>query len=141
MPYLRQYNIFISHAWAYDDHYDRLERMLLSAPNLKIANYSAPQDKPLAPPENGLISGLELRNRITEKLKHAHVFILISGMWVKYRKWVQYEIEEARRMEKPIICVRPYASLRVPSDLEEYADCIVGWNTQSIVEAIRELAL
>jgi hypothetical protein len=139
LPFLRQYNIFISHAWAYDEQYQRLEEMLLTAPNIKIVNYSAPKDKPIAPPDEP-ISTLRLKNAITEKIKYAQAFLLISGMWIKYRQWVQYEIGEARRMEKPIICIKPYGSQRVPRDLETYADRIVGWSTASIVQAIRDLA-
>lgn len=140
LPYLRQYNIFISHAWAYDEQYQRLKELLLAAPYLKIVNYSAPKEKPLVPSENGLVSEFELKSRITEKIRHSQAFLLISGMWVKYRSWVQYEISEAKRMGKPIICIRPFASQRVPADLETYADRIVGWSTNSIVQAIRDLA-
>ncbi|WP_286952841.1 MULTISPECIES: TIR domain-containing protein [Aminobacterium] len=139
MPTLRQYNIFISHAWDYDQHYDRLVSLLKEARYFKMLNYSAPRDKPLAPP-NCNISEYELARRIKEKITHAHVVIVIAGMWVDYSKWIHYEIDTAATMRRPILCVKPWGHKCVPKDVEFYANKVVNWDTSSIVNAIRELA-
>ena len=140
MPQLRQYNIFISHAWAYDEHYQRLENLLSAYPNFKIVNYSAPKTKPLFSPDDP-VSQKELKAAITEKIKHAQIVIIISGMWTDYRKWIQYEIDEALRMGKPILSVKPHGHQRMPGDVEEYSNRIVNWNSNSIITAIREMAM
>lgn len=42
-------------------------------------------------------------------------------------------------MEKPIIAIMPWGSSVMPADLRVKATRVVGWNTASIVGAIREL--
>ncbi len=139
MPSLRQYNIFISHAWSYHDEYDRLEQMLINAKYFNIVNYSAPREKPLAPPDEP-VSKAQLKRAITEKIRHAQVVIVIAGMWANHRDWVQYEVDEAQRMGKPILCVLPRGQERSPVDLRNLADKVVKWSVDSIVGAIREIA-
>lgn len=43
-------------------------------------------------------------------------------------------------MNKPILAIQPWGQQRFPSYVTQNADKIVGWNTSSIVFAIRELA-
>ena len=52
---------------------------------------------------------------------------------------MKYEIDESVRMGKPILAVLPWGQQRVPSYITMHADKIVGWNTNSIVSAIRSL--
>lgn len=40
MPYLKSYNLFISHGWYYNYDYERLIHLLNNAPNFKWKNYS-----------------------------------------------------------------------------------------------------
>ena len=50
MPYLKTYNLFISHAWAYGESYNRLINLLNQAPYFSYKNYSAPavwMEKPI----------------------------------------------------------------------------------------------
>lgn len=60
-------------------------------------------------------------------------------MYTSYREWMQYEIDESVRMGKPILGIRPWGNTMVPAYVSLYANEIVGWNTDSIVSAIRRL--
>ena len=60
-------------------------------------------------------------------------------MYTSYREWMQYEIDESVRMGKPILGIRPWGNTMVPTYVSWYANEIVGWNTDSIVSAIRRL--
>jgi len=54
---------------------------------------------------------------------------------------VQREIRIAKQdYSKPIVAIRPWANEQVSSVVSDNADRLVGWNTDSIVSAIRELA-
>ena len=55
--------------------------------------------------------------------------------------WIQTEIEIATRYQKPIIGVRPWGQERIPQAVQDAADEMVGWNTYSIVSAVRRYAL
>ena len=54
------------------------------------------------------------------------------------RKWINLEIELAQEMGKPIIAVEPWGAERTSAAVKNAADKIVGWNTYSIISAIRE---
>jgi len=51
---------------------------------------------------------------------------------------VNWEIEEAHRLDKRIVGVweRGANECELPEALEKYADAIVGWHGESIVDAI-----
>lgn len=138
MPTLKTYDLFISHAWQYGGEYNRLNDLLSSAPYFYYRNYSAPTDKPLHN-LNGtdVTTKAQIKAAIDRKIARVNCVVVISGMYTAYREWMQYEIDAAVRMEKPIIAVSPWGSTMVPEYVQKYADEIVGWNTDSIVSAIR----
>jgi len=83
-----------------------------------------------------LLSGL-MKNHIF--LGRANVVIILGGMYVAYSEWIDYEIDEAVRMGKPIIGVRPWGQERMPQKIQDVANKIVGWNRESIIQAVRDL--
>lgn len=138
MPALYNYRIFISHAWKYGNEYDRLVQLLDSAPWFSYYNYSAPKEKPLALSSPNA-SHQEIARAITAKIQQAQVVLVIGGMYTLYHEWMQYEVDEALRMRKPIIAIMPWGSSFMPTTLSAKATCIVNWRTGSIVTAIRNL--
>ena len=134
MPQLRKYKVFISHAWAYNDDYYRLEQMLNSASNFDWENLSVPRHDPI-------LSSSQLEARLHDQMRPASVFLILSGMYVSQSDWIQYEINFARRIGRPIIGIRPWGSQMIPEAVQRGASEIVGWNTESIVTAIRAWAL
>ncbi|KEH89134.1 hypothetical protein Z965_03870 [Clostridium novyi A str. BKT29909] len=140
MPKLYDYRLFISHAWKYNDDYDRLINLLNDAKYFSYYNYSAPKEKPLFP-EGTPLTNNKIANKITDKISPSQITIVISGMYVAYKDWIQYEIDESKRMGKPILAIKPYGQSEGPTPkyVSENADKIVNWSTTSIVSAIREL--
>lgn len=138
MPKLYDYRIFVSHAWKYGDDYRRLINLLDNALYFSYYNYSAPQEKPLFPVGTPLTNNM-ISTAITNKIKPSQITIVISGMYVQYKDWIQYEIDESKRMGKPILAIKPWGNERIPSYITQNADMIVNWQTNSIVSAIRML--
>lgn len=130
----KMYGLFISHAWDYD-HYQRIENMLDEAEDFEYRNYSVPEHDPLH-----ARTDRELEEALYNQIRPASVVIILSGMYAHYRKWIQKEIDIAVEMGKPIIAVVPRGGLRMPQEVQEVADEIVGWNTASIVDAVRRLS-
>ena len=142
MPALKTYDLFISHAWKYGASYDRLTEMLDNAPNFSYRNYSAPKDDPLKNLDGSDVTiKKEIKAAIDRKFAPVNCVVVISGMYTAYREWMQYEIDTAVRMGKPILAVRPWGGEKTPTYVQDYADEIVSWNTNSIVSAIRQLSL
>ena len=81
----------------------------------------------------------EIQELISAKIRPSQITIVLSGMYAAHSDWMKYEIDESVRMGKPILAVLPWGQQRVPSYITMHADKIVGWNTNSIVSAIRSL--
>ena len=132
MPELRIYNVFISHAWNYNDEYYRLRDMLNNAANFSWRDYSVPSHDPLTG---------ALRQQFMDRIQLTHIVLVLSGMYATYSDWMQREMRIARNMGKPILAIIPQGAERVPTDIQAMANDIVRWNTQSVVDAIRRLAI
>jgi len=134
MPTLRTYKIFISHAWKYNDDYYRLVKFLNAASNFSWTNLSVPEHDPVA-------DSVKLTAALNDQMRPANVFLILSGIYVAHSDWINYEINFARRIGRPVIGIRPWGAERLPQAVQNGAVEIVGWNTDSIVSAIRSHAL
>ncbi len=136
MPALKTYDLFISHAWTYNAEYHRLVEMLRSAPNFYWRNYSVPDHDPLqARTTAALVAAL---NR---QVRPVNAVLILSGMYVNHREWLQAEIEMAQAYRKPIIGVVPWGAERIPAPVQNTATVLLRWHTDSVVSAIRPHAL
>lgn len=140
MPPLKTYDLFISHAWTYDAAYYRLVEMLEEASNFKFRNYSVPSHDPVIDP-NTTVGDRKLRAMLRNQIRPVNCVLIISGMYAAHRKWIQAEIDIAQSYAKPIVGIRPWGSQRIPTVVQEAAHEMVGWNTSTIVKAIRTHSL
>ncbi len=141
MPKLKLYNIFISHAWAYDDDYHRLVNLLDAAPHFNWHNYSIPHNKPVLGLYTILFRRLRLIKEIDEQIRPTNCVLVICGMYLARKPWCKREIFIAQKYDKPIVGILPRGNERIPKVVKNYAAEIVHWNTNSIVDAIRKHAL
>lgn len=134
----RYYDLFISHAWTYSERYDGIVRLLNSVPGFHWRDYSVPQNAPLVD-SNTLIGKRILTGLLDEQIRQSSCFILVAGMFVHHREWVQIEIDIARAYGKPIVAVRRRGQERTPVEVEALSNAIVNWNANSLVNAIFEV--
>lgn len=136
MPPLKSRSLFISHSWSYGDAYEKLVAFLDSAPNFQYKNYSVPKNDPVHNAPNLAA----LYEAIKKQMVFCDVVLIMAGKYATYSKWIQREIQIAKQdYSKPIVAIRPWANEQVSSVVSDSADRLVGWNTNSIVTAIREL--
>ncbi len=138
MPELKLRDLFISHVWRKEENseYYRLVSLLRDANNFAWRNYSVPEHDPL-----NTKTDKELRAKLDAQIKPVNCFVIISGMYVNYRKWIQEEIEIALKYNKPIIGVVPLGQVSTPKIVQQIAKEMVNWRTDSIVAAIRKYSL
>ena len=129
------YNLFISHSWSYSDQYDRLVSLLNSNPYFYYRNYSVPKYDPI----HNAPYDYQLRAAIRQQIAPASCVIILAGVYSTYSKWINIEIQLAEDMGKRIIAVEPWGSERTSIVVKQAADRIVGWNANSVINAIREL--
>ena len=135
---MNTYNLFISHSWKHSDAYDRLVDLLRARSYFAFQNYSVPTDDPIHDAGNDT----ELRREILNQMRPCHVVLILAGVYATYSKWINIEIDLAQggfTSSKPIVAIRPWGAERISTPVSAAADKIVGWNTESIVSAIREL--
>lgn len=138
MPALKTYDLFLSHMWRKIDNseYYRLENLLKQANNFAWRNYSVPEHDPL-----GTKTDKELREALDRQIRPINCFLIISGMYVNHRKWIQEELDIAKSYGKPIIGIIPQGQERIPVEVQNAAKEMVGWNTDSIVTAVRKWSI
>lgn len=134
MPLLTDYKLFISHSWKYDEDYRRIIDFLNKANYFRYSNFSRPFDNPL---DCFRHTNNELTQRLEQQIAPTQVVLVVSGMYVAYSKWIQKEIDIARYYNKPIIGIKPWGNINTPMAVSSVANEIVGWQTDSIIEAIR----
>ena len=134
MPKLRRYRIFISHAWKYNRGYYWLIEHLDKVPNFVYTNYSVTERAPV-----DAVNNEKLKEELRQQIRPVRVVIILGGMYVAHSDWIQFEIDFAKQLNKPILGIRPRGAARMPQTIQDVADKIVGWNTPAIVRAIRRL--
>ncbi len=119
------YNIFISQLKDDDDEeYNRFIGKLEASHDFQWKNQS--------------ISDKTDKEQIQEQMKDVDVVIILSGLYSKNKNLIEQEIDMARKLEKPIVIIRPYGMENVPGRIEDAASEVVGWNTSCIVDSVRE---
>ena len=138
MPALKNYALFLSHVWRTDHNseYYRLVGLLNQASYFYWRNYSVPEHDPL-----GTKTDSELRQALNRQIRPINCFLVVSGMYVYHRRWIQEEIDIALSFGKPIIGLIPWGQERVPMEVQNVAKTMVNWQTSSIVGAIRAWSL
>lgn len=135
----RIFNLFISHAWNYGERYQGIVRLLESDDSFVWRNYSVPKDDPLVDPGTE-IGRRKLTGLLKEQIRSCSCFILVSGMWVYHREWIQTEIKIAQDYRKPIVGVRRRGAVVTPAEVISVSDEMVNWNSQSLISAIRRVS-
>lgn len=134
MPYLHDHKLFISHAWKYSDRYKRAVDFLNGAQNFKWSNFSVPEDDAF----EGM-STSQLAEQMRRQIRPVQCVVIVSGMYVNHSGWIQFEMDFAKELEKPILGIRRWGEQRTPQSVVDCADEMVNWNSASIVAAIRRL--
>ena len=137
----RQIHVFISHAWAYSDHYETLaewifkERWSVGQASLDFRDFSIPKNDPI----HNVRSSKQLQDAIFDKIARSHVVVIPSGMYASYSNWIQKEIDGAKGYRKPILAVNPWGQQKKSGVVLDNADYGVGWNKQPLINAIWKL--
>jgi len=139
-PPSHRYGLFISHSWDYRDEYERLVNLLNTDIGFLWENLSVPEENPLSVLMYLPKSYRFLVRQLDERISKADCLVVLAGMYVAHSGWIQSEIEAAQEFHKPIIAVEPRGNERFPEAVMHAAAESVGWNSASIISAIRRHA-
>ncbi len=134
------YKLFITHAWD-NQEYDALVDLIRPDVSFRWENLSVPKENPIA-----MLIGLpksirKLVHELDDRIRRADCVVIITGMYVAHRQWIQSEIEAALEFKKAIVGVAPRGQERIPEAarlaIEQANGEQVRWNRESIISAIR----
>ncbi len=126
-------NVFISHLHEDDDGLAKLKD-LAAKHGLQIRDSSITAEKPNLAKDPDYIKQQILKPQI----EWAGALVVYVSAETKDSEYVQYEIEEAQRQGKRIVGVWALGEkdCEIPQALDDYGNAMVGWNGESIVDAI-----
>lgn len=134
--------VFISHSWAYTNHYAKLAEWFFveewenNGTPVVFVDYSIPEDNPIhnAPNQDALF------NVIAGEIRKAHVVVCPTGMYANYSKWIEKELAAANALRRKVLAVDPWGQKRTSSVVLSRADGSAGWAKGSVVPAAYTLA-
>ena len=134
-------NVFISHHHKDDAQVDKLTS-LLNKNGSEIRNSSI-RAKPANQErlDKGLVKDSVIRRLLKMKMSWAGTVIVLVGKKTHTRPWVNWEINEAKNQGKNIVGVYEHGlkdKVELPDALKDYATSIVGWDSNSIIDAIND---
>jgi hypothetical protein len=126
-------NVFISHIHEDDQRVQDL-KALLESKGYEIRDGSIDSSKPNQAQSEAYIKGEILAPRI----RWAGAIVVLIGPDTHTSKYVEWEIEYAQQCGKRIIGVWAQGAKDsdLPKNLEMFADAMVGWQGDCIIEAI-----
>ncbi|WP_195439562.1 TIR domain-containing protein [Parabacteroides goldsteinii] len=124
-------NVFVSHYHKDEDSIKSMKSLL--GDDYSIRNYSVTSEK-----YNNAHNEDYIKSLLRPQISAASTFICLIGPDTHDSKWVDWEIREAERQEKQIIGVYIHGAKDsdIPPALEEFAEAIVGWRSDSIINAM-----
>lgn len=126
-------NVFISHVHEDDGGLADL-KSLLAKNGMTIRDSSINSSKPNDASNPDYIKS----SILAPQIRWASTFLVYVSPTTKDSEWVNWEIEYAAKQGKRIVGVweQGAKNCELPAALKELADAVVGWNGNSIIDAI-----
>lgn len=132
-------NVFISHHHKDDASIDGITAMV-AGKGYKLRNSSIrvkPENKKRL--DQKKVSDQTIKRLLKMKMRWASQVIVVIGKETHKRPWVNWEIQTAFQLGKPVIGVYENGlkgEVEIPENLRKYSTSIVGWRTDSVISAL-----
>lgn len=127
------HNVFVSHRHEDDDLITKFKE-LMKGKDVEIRDSSITSDNPNQARNPDYIK----QSILAPAIDRAGKLVVLITPDTKNHDWVEWEVDYANRRNKPIIGVWAHGSTgcELPEALEKYADAVVGWNSEQILQAL-----
>lgn len=126
--------VFVSHTFTKSDEYLRVFEYIESNPNFFYVNTSSPEELPAGGSE-------AFKEALRRQIEAAETVIVLSSLYAKKRDWIQYQIDAAQALNRPVIAMKPFGGVEpMPAEIARVARETPEWNEREIVDAIKRAA-
>ena len=82
--------------------------------------------------------GVALKRALANRIRASEIVLAFAGKYSTYSHWIEFEVETAFALGRPIVAVRPRGQKQLSSVVMDRCAMEVGWNGSSVREAILE---
>ena len=136
MPYVRTFQLFVSHAWSANEEYNRLVSLLKSINRFNIVIISEPEYDPAIDPESS-IGVQKLKGIMEMQVRSVNCALILPGMFVSNELWVQHAIFLCQMYGVSPLAMAPEEGEELPPVLSIKADAVIDWNIAAIEEGVK----
>ena len=133
------HDLFITHAWRYHDDWTRVSDLLDRA-GIRWRNFSVPWHDP-AMSANSRTGGEFIRSWLESQIIPVHGVIFLDSVYAVSSacKWLDLELEMARKHGKPVVALPPHGQTEVSETVRRRVDAVVPWDAGEIIGAFARL--
>lgn len=135
----KTYDLFFTHAWRFHDDWTRMGDLLDGVDGLRWRNFSVPWHDPALTP-NSEVGREAIYAWLENQIIPVHAVIFLSGVYgvPSTRKWLDLEVELARKHGKPVFAVPALDGdvEGVPAEIRELCDGVLPWDGAQLIAAI-----
>jgi len=126
-------SLFISHIWTHNQQYwNKVVGWFESESGFSWVNCSSPELSNLSD-----TSTQSLKKEMSRQISTAQAVIILSDMYAANGAWIDYEINESKRMNKFIIGVAPLERGSAPKRIQDSVDLMVSGSSSSLLSMIK----
>ena len=140
MESTKRYDIFVTHAWRYHEDWTKFSELMDKISRVAWRNFSLPWHDPAMSP-NTEVGGRFIRTCLESQIIPVHVVVLLAGVYEirSARRWVDTEVEMARKHNKPIIGLPALNKETVPEEVRAMCDANSVWDGAQLIATIDEV--
>lgn len=137
MEKTKSYDIFVTHAWRFHADWTRFAEFMDKMPGVAWRNFSLPWHDPAISP-NTEAGGRYIRDLLESQIIPVQVVVLLAGVYEirSAQRWVDMEVEMARKHNKPIIGIPALNKETVPDEVLALCDASSGWEVEKLLATI-----
>lgn len=131
----KTYSIFISHSWDNSDDLENLQNLLNERGYFNVDFKEVTKGEPINS-DNAAYIKQSLKN----KINNSNIVLGLAGIYASHSDWMEWELDKALELGVPVVGVIPRGRDRISTTVSSRSKADVRWNTESIVNAIRDYA-
>lgn len=137
MEKAKSYDLFLTHAWRFHDDWMRFSELMDNIPGVVWRNFSLPWHDPAMTPDTEAGSRF-IHNFLESQIIPVQGVILLAGVYeVKStRRWLDMEIEIARKRNIPIIGIPAIGKETMPEEVSSLCDATGEWDGTKIIATL-----